>query len=156
MNNFYLENWKMVYEKVVALDVYDQYNKVYIEEITKYSVITYSIAILSSVIVLFVIIPLFNKNGRTLGKMFFKINVVDENYEKVNKLQIFIRQFFFILCTLTIIPLIVSIVISLFEKRGKTVHGYISMTRLIDATMEKTIVDERSLTKIQNTTCIIG
>ena len=69
-----------------------------------------------------------------------KVSVITDYYEKPRKLQIFIRQFFFILFTFSFIPIIVSLILSMFNRRGKTLHDYISLTRTIDSGVGKIIL----------------
>lgn len=140
MNEFYKENWKIVYQELVSTEEYNKYNQKYIEIMEKYSGITYAISIVASIVILFMIIPIFSNNGKTLGKLIFKVSIVTNYYQKPNKLQVFIRQFFFVLLTFTFIPTIISLILVLFDKQGKSLHDYISSTRLIDSNIEKMLI----------------
>lgn len=142
LNKFYKDNWYVVYQKVVASSEYDKYNQIYIKNMDNYTALTYSINILACASILFIIIPIFNKSGKTIGKMFMKVSVINDYYEKPNKLQVFVRQFFFVLFTFSFIPLLVSFVLTLFTKKGKSLHDLISMTRLIDSGVEKILIEK--------------
>ena len=139
MEKFYNENWMKIYVEVRKTDDFALYNTQYEKIIDEYTSETYVISIISTVTILFLIIPLLNKNGRTLAKMFFKITVIDDNYGKVNKLNIFLRQFFLIMSIFSFFPAIVSIIIVLFTKKGKAIHGLLSATRVIDTNIYNTI-----------------
>lgn len=147
LNKFYKDNWKIIYDKIVASDEYSKYNKVYIEIMDEHSGITYAISLLSVVVILMFIIPVIDKRGRTLSKMIFKISVVNDDYEYVNRMNIFIRQFLFIFSCIIVIPFVISIAMVLFERRGKSLHDYISFTRLIDDSILKKIILEKEKKK---------
>ena len=147
LNKFYKDNWKIIYDKIVASDEYSKYNKVYIEIMDEHSGITYAISLLSVVVILMLIIPVIDKRGRTLSKMIFKISVVNDDYEYVNRMNIFIRQFLFIFSCIIVIPFVISIAMVLFERRGKSLHDYISFTRLIDDSILKKIILEKEKKK---------
>lgn len=147
LNEFYKNNWKIVYTELIKTEEYSKYNNEYVEVMDGYTSNTYAISLVVALSIIFLIIPLFNKNGKTLSKLIFKISVVNENYDKPTKLQIFIRQFFFVLLTFLFIPIVISLVMVLFEKRGKSLHDYISMTRLIDSGAEKMLIEEKKNNK---------
>ena len=142
LDKFYKEAWNTFYSELINSESYSSYNKKYAQIMTSNTTTTYTISIVISASLFFVIFPLLNKNGKTLGKLLFKISVVTDNYEKPNKLQVFIRQFFFVVLNFLILPAIISVVISLFEKRGKSLHDYISSTRLIDSNVEKILKEK--------------
>ena len=133
MEKFYNENWMKVYVEVRKIEEFSLYNEQYEKLIDEYTSETYVISIIITVTILFLIVPLFNNKGRTVAKMIFKITVIDDNYGKVNKLNMFLRQFFLIISVFSLFPAAVSMVISLFTKRGKTIHGLLSATRVIDS-----------------------
>ena len=147
LNKFYKDNWKIIYDKIVASDEYSKYNKVYIEIMDEHSGITYAISLLSVVVILMLIIPVIDKRGRTLSKMIFKISVVNDDYEYVTRMNFFIRLFLFIFSCIIVIPFVISIAMVLFERRGKSLHDYISFTRLIDDSILKKIILEKEKKK---------
>ena len=136
---FYKDNWLVVYNKVVLLDSFVENNKVYVEIMDEHSGITYTISIVASIGILILIIPFIDKKGRTVSKMLFKISVVDEDYENFTRMQIFVM----LVSVITILPLVISITTIMFEKRGKSLHDYISFTRLVDSNLQKTILEEK-------------
>lgn len=150
LDKFYDEAWKNYYNKVIKTEEYVTYNQRYAEIMNGYTSSTYAISSVISIAILFLIIPLCNKSGKTLGKLLFKISVINDFYEKPNKLQVFVRQFFFVILNFLFIPAILSLVISLFEKRGKSLHGYISSTRLIDSNVEKILIEKMKNKKNEN------
>ena len=148
LNKFYKDNWKIIYERIVTSSEYDKYNQVYIEEMNRYNAITYSSDLIICLVLLFITIPLFNKKGKTIGKFIFKIDVVNDTYEVCNKLQLFVRQFFFSLfLLLSIITLPISLVLVLFTKKGKALHDYIAISRVIDSLVLKGMQEEKKKEK---------
>lgn len=133
MKVFYEENWNKIYIKVRQTEEFSYYNEQYIKVINEHTSVTYVISIIITVTIFFLIIPLINKNGRTIAKIIFKITVIDDEYRRANKLNIFLRQFFLILSIFSFFPAIISLVLVLLSKKGKTLHGILSATRLIDS-----------------------
>jgi uncharacterized RDD family membrane protein YckC len=88
--------------------------------------------------VLFLIIPLLLRNGQTLGKKMVGIILVDDNYIKVKFLNVFLRYITIlvlgsILSLLTYgIPLFLTFILMLVSKDNRTIHDYLSATRVIE------------------------
>ena len=147
LEKFYKDNWKIIYSKVVNTDEYKNNNNIYIEIMNENSGITYAISVISSIVILMFIVPLINKKGATLAKIIFKISVVTDEYSCASRMHIFIRQFLMIFSIITVIPFAISVATVLFEKRGKALHDYVSLTRLVDNNLLKGILLEKEKNK---------
>lgn len=143
LDKFYKENWNIALSFIKQRDDYKYYDAIYQDIYQEYTEKLLIWPALISVIGLLIILPFVNKDGKTIGKFIFKISVSDLDLETSNKLQIFMRQFFFVISIVTVLPLIVSFLLSLFNKDGRTIHDYLSKTRLIDSKVKKILLDKR-------------
>ena len=143
LDKFYKENWNIALSFIKQRDDYKYYDAIYQDIYQEYTENLLSWPALISVIGLLIILPFVNKDGKTIGKFIFKISVSDLDLETSNKLQIFMRKFFFVISIVTVLPLIVSFLLSLFNKDGRTIHDYLSKTRLIDSKVKKILLDKR-------------
>ena len=96
-------------------------------------------ALTLSTIILYLIIPLFMKNGETLGKKLFSIGLASaRDGFKVKRSQIIIRFLAFLLIELLLsiftlgFPLIISFSMLVFNKNGYALHDYLAATVCID------------------------
>ena len=136
-----------MYSKVVNTEEYKKNNDIYIEIMNEHSGVTYAISIISSIVILMLIVPLVNKRGGTIAKIIFKISVVTDDYSYASRMHIFIRQFLMLFSIVTVIPFVISIATVLFEKRGKALHDFVSLTRLVDSNLLKGILLEKEKNK---------
>lgn len=143
LDKFYQNNWLIARKYIEQMDGYKYYNDLYQEKMATYTAIVYAVPSLISIIGLIMIVPFFNKDGKTLGKMLFKISVVNDDLEPLNRLQIFMRQFFFVLFIMLIIPSIISLIMFLFNEKGKTLHDYITLSRPIDSNVKKALLNRK-------------
>lgn len=96
---------------------------------------------LVSELVFFLIIPLILKNGQTLGKKIQRLYVTDDAYIKIKFLNIFLRFIvIYILGTIASmftygIPLVLAFILMCVTKDHRTVHDYLSATRVIEKDM---------------------
>ena len=88
--------------------------------------------ILMLMIILFVIIPKFNK-GMTFGQRFLGIKMIKDNYEETN-IGIFLLRFIFIFAFSVAflgIPLLVNVYLMLFRRDHKTIQDLLFKTSVI-------------------------
>lgn len=143
LDKFYKDNWNIALNFIKQREDYKYYDAIYQEIFQSYNEKLLIWPALISVIGLMLILPFVNKDGKTIGKFVFKISVSDPNLDSSNRLQIFMRQFFFVISLVTVIPFIVSLIICLFNNDGRTLHDYLSKTRLIDSKVRKILLDKR-------------
>lgn len=143
LEKFYKTNWTIARNYIMEMEGYKYYDNLYQEKLQSYIAFTVVTPIIVSLISLLILVPFFNKDGKTLGKMLFKISVVNDDLEPTNRLQIFMRQFFFVLFFVTIIPSIVSLVMYLLTEKGKTLHDKITLSRVIDSNVRKVLLERK-------------
>lgn len=97
-----------------------------------------SLSILFGSLIVYIIIPLILRNGKTIGKLGAKLNVISDNNEYASWYKIVIRYILSIICniylaiiTLGIVPLI-SLLVSINHKDNKAIPDIISKTIVID------------------------
>lgn len=106
--------------------------------ITSVTVWTLLGSLVFSLIVFFLIFPLFLKNGATLGKMIFGYGLTNKLGYKVKKRQIVLRFFVFLIIEVLLsiflfgIPLFVSFTMFAFSKYGTSLHDYFAYTVVAD------------------------
>ena len=100
------------------------------------------IALGIALIVLYFIIPMVTKYGQTLGKKLMGLGVVNiKDGTPVNKVTTAIRFFafgiieFFLSFILYYLPLIISFVITMFNKKGQAIHDFLARTTVVDLIM---------------------
>ncbi|MFA6755597.1 MAG: RDD family protein [Bacilli bacterium] len=90
---------------------------------------------------LFLIMPLILRNGQTIGKKINRIILTDDCYIKVKFLNVFLRYLtiLFIESIASLftygVPLILTFIIMCITKDHRTVHDYLSATRVIEKGM---------------------
>lgn len=139
LKKFYKENWTIAKKYIEETDEFKSYDEPYKKRMKLYLEVFLVVPAFISIIGLLIVVPFFNKDGKTLSKYMFKISVVNENLENLNRLQIFTRQFFFVLSIFTLIPMIISLIMYMFSERGKTLHDYVSLSRVIDSNVKKAL-----------------
>ena len=147
LEKFYKNNWLIARNYIMDMEGYRYYDDLYQKKMQNYLSFTVVTPIVICIISLLILVPFFNKDGKTLGKMIFKISVVNEDLEPTNRLQIFMRQFLFVLFVVTIIPSIVSLIMYLFTKKGKTLHDHITLSRVIDSNVKKVLINRKDEVK---------
>ncbi|MEE6452062.1 RDD family protein [Gottfriedia acidiceleris] len=92
------------------------------------------IVILIIMIILFVVIPQFNK-GMTFGQRILAIKMIKDNYEETTIILFFIRFIFIAGISVLFlgVPLIVNVYLMLFRKDHKTIQDLLFKTRVIQA-----------------------
>ena len=102
---------------------------------------------LGLVVILFIIIPLTNKNGKTIGKFVFKLSLAKMNEEKINRLQVLPRSIFYlalpvilyfvsnswIQLAILIGMAAVSLLLMNVTKKKSALHDLISRTMVLDS-----------------------
>lgn len=152
LNDFYTQ---VMSEKAVAYVV----NNLEYVEATKTITLTFIFVILLVPVVLSVfifelIIPLCLRRGRkTLGKLIFKIAVVDNRGLSAPLLRFLARfsLFFVVEVILGIvtfaIPLIVSFTMMVFSKKNQSFHDYVAGTYVVEAPMSSICMNEEEYMK---------
>ena len=143
LKKFYKENWTIAKKYIEETDEFKSYDEPYKKRMKLYLEVSLVVPAFISIIGLLIVVPFFNKDGKTISKYMFKISVVNENLENLNRLQIFTRQFFFVLSIFTLIPMIISLIMYMFSERGKTLHDYVSLSRVIDSNVKKALDKRR-------------
>ena len=86
----------------------------------------------------YIVLPLCLASRGTIGKVIFRLAVVNNNYIRANRLVMVGRGLFLIVVEFALsiiamgIPLIVSFVISLFNSEGKSLHDLACFTLVLD------------------------
>ncbi len=102
--------------------------------------------------IIYLAIPLFLKNGQTLGKLVFKLALVTSHGYRISHLKILLRYIvFFILYLLSfaIQPYVgfalmfISLTIVVFSKKARGLHEFIVFTRVIDMKKSHIYEDEK-------------
>ncbi|ODG89747.1 MULTISPECIES: RDD family protein [Bacillaceae] len=85
-------------------------------------------------IILFVVVPQFNK-GMTFGQRFLAIKMIKDNYEETTMILFFIRFIFIAGISVLFlgVPLIVNVYLMLFRKDHKTIQDLLFKTKVIQA-----------------------
>ncbi|XZF77174.1 RDD family protein [Bacillus sp. AL-1R] len=85
-------------------------------------------------IILFVVVPKFNK-GMTFGQRFLAIKMIKDNYEETTMILFFIRFIFIAAISVLFlgVPLIVNVYLMLFRKDHKTIQDLLFKTSVIQA-----------------------
>ena len=107
----------------------------------------YGTATLASII-FYIVIPLTNNRGSTLGKKFMTLAVVDDKKEYVSKKKRIIRGTSYFLINIiggmisNGLFIIGSLVVSIINKDGKSIHDLIAKTNIIALNSKYDIVSE--------------
>ena len=107
----------------------------------------YGSASLASII-FYIIIPLTNNRGSTLGKRFMTLAVVDDNKEYVSKKKRILRGTSYFLINIiggmisNGLFIIASLAVSIINKDGKSIHDLIAKTNVINMNSKYDIVSE--------------
>lgn len=107
----------------------------------------YGTATLASVI-FYIVIPLTNKRGSTLGKKFMTLAIVDDKKEYVSKKKIVIRGSIYFLINIiggmisNGLFIIASLAVSIINKEGKSIHDLVAKTNVIALNSKYDIVSE--------------
>lgn len=107
----------------------------------------YGSASLSSII-FYIVIPLTNNRGSTLGKRFMNLAVVDDKKEYVSKKKRIIRGFSYFLINIiggmisNGLFIMASLVVCIVNKEGKSIHDLIAKTNVIHMNSKYDIVSE--------------
>lgn len=106
--------------------------------ILKNFIIRLCLTILLGSIIVYIIIPLILRNGRTIGKLFAKLYVINDNKSYCKWYKIILRYLVYIifnvylaLISLGIIPLI-SLLIAINHKENKSITDIICKTLVVD------------------------
>lgn len=90
---------------------------------------------------IYLLIPLLLKNGQTLGKKLLKLSVVDRYGYRIGALTTLIRFFAFLILyilsleinmLIALVLIFVSLTMTVFSKKLRSIHDYIASTRVID------------------------
>lgn len=143
----YKENENITEEQKNAFE-----NDERVKELTKIQNNTVAIELYGSIslasIVFYIIIPLTNNRGSTLGKKFMNLAVVDSKKEYVSKKVLVIRgaSYFLINIIGGIISnglfIVASLLVCIINKDGKSIHDLIAKTNVISLNNKYDIVSE--------------
>lgn len=107
-------------------------------------IIEIPIPLILSCFITYLFIPLiFNKGKKTIGKLVFKIGVVNKNLLNVSNKQYFLRFLIFLFLEVILsiftflIPIIISFNMIFFTKNKQCLHDYIMHFQLVDTSMYK-------------------
>ena len=114
------------------------------------------IAIIPTVLVIYLLIPLLNKDGTTIGKKMLQMRVIDSKTGKnASKFQLLIRFTFFALINVVLgyftysISIFISILMMFFNKQRQTIHDVVSSTMIVcNSFGEQEKVNEEDVIKI--------
>ena len=102
------------------------------------------LVLILSCFITYLFIPLiFNKGKKTIGKLVFKIGVVNKNLLNVSNKQYFLRFLIFLFLEVILsiftflIPIIISFNMIFFTKNKQCLHDYIMHFQLVDTSMYK-------------------
>lgn len=121
---------KVLYNDLIIIEVTDK--------IIKNNMYSLIMSFVLSMVIFFLIIPLFSKNCSTIGKYMFKIGVVDINTKQIaQKGQIslrFVVLLFEVLLSLMCYGgvLLISFGLTIFTKNNSSLHDLICKTTLVD------------------------
>ena len=143
----YLENPDVTEEQMIAFN-----NDERVKELSQIQsgaavIELYGSASLASII-FYVIIPLTNNRGSTLGKKFMTLAVVDDKKEYVSKKKRVIRGISYFLINIiggmisNGLFIMGSLVVSIVNKDGKSIHDLIAKTNVISLNSKYDIVSE--------------
>ena len=143
----YLENPDVTEEQMIAFN-----NDERVKELSQIQsgaavIELYGSASLASII-FYVIIPLTNNRGSTLGKKFMTLAVVDDKKEYVSKKKRVIRGISYFLINIiggmisNGLFIMGSLVVSIVNKDGKSIHDLIAKTNVISLKNKYDIVSE--------------
>ena len=143
----YLENPDVTEEQMIAFN-----NDERVKELSQIQsgaavIELYGSASLASII-FYVIIPLTNNRGSTLGKKFMTLAVVDDKKEYVSKKKRVIRGISYFLINIiggmisNGLFIIASLAVSIINKDGKSIHDLIAKTNVINMNSKYDIVSE--------------
>lgn len=143
----YLENPDVTEEQMIAFN-----NDERVKELSQIQsgaavIELYGSASLASII-FYVIIPLTNNRGSTLGKKFMTLAVVDDKKEYVSKKKRAIRGISYFLINIiggmisNGLFIMGSLVVSIVNKDGKSIHDLIAKTNVISLNNKYDIVSE--------------
>ena len=143
----YYENENITEEQKQAFESDDR-----VIELTKIQNATTFVELYGSVtlasLILYVVLPLTNKRGSTLGKKWFNLAVVDYKGEYVSRKKLALRGTVYFLINIIggIISdgifIIGSLVVSIINKDGKSIHDLICKTNVISLNSKYDIVKE--------------
>ena len=89
--------------------------------------------------IFYLLIPIFTKNGQTLGKMIFKLYVCDAYGFRLKWWQLLVRYLAFLIFeifswfVIPVLGLFVSLTMMTFSKKGRALHDFIAVTRVVSA-----------------------
>lgn len=112
--------------------------KGYTQKLTALTLLMFFIAIIPTILIIYLVIPLINKDGTTIGKKMLQMRVIDaKNGKNCSKFQLFIRFTFFTLIGVLLgiftygISIFISILMMFFNKQRQTIHDVISQTMVV-------------------------
>lgn len=110
----------------------------YTQKLTAYTMLMFFIAIIPSVIILYLIVPLITHDGTTIGKKMLQMRVINaKNGKNASKMQLLIRFTFFALINVVLgiftygLSIIISIFMMFAYKTRQTIHDVIAGTIVV-------------------------
>lgn len=85
------------------------------------------------------LIPMLTKNGQSLGKMIFKLSITNQYGYRLKPWQLIVRYLAFLVFEvfswylIPMLGLFVSLTLAIYNKKGRSLHDLIAMTRVVDA-----------------------
>ena len=134
VRTFYQEIVNDLAEEVLSLDKIKEYT----QKLTALTMLMFFIAIIPTVLIIYLLIPMINRDGTTIGKKMLQMRVINsKNGQNVTKLQTFIRFTFFTLINVALgiltygLSIIVSIFMMFIYKTRQTIHDVIASTMVV-------------------------
>lgn len=142
IDNSESENVKVFYQSLVndlGNEILEQEKILgYTQKLTAYTMLMFFIAIIPTILILYLLVPLISKDGSTIGKIMLQMRVIDgKSGKKANKFQLFIRFIFFALIDIVLaiftygLTIFISIIMMFFYKTRQTVHDVIAGTIVV-------------------------
>lgn len=116
-----------------------------------YSFILKALALFISETILYLLVPMLNKNYLTLGKIFTELMLFNESRQtKASRLQVVLRYVFMYLVSISLYPwtgiytfvliAVIRLIVIMLNEKDKTLCDYVSQTMLIDKESYSSII----------------
>lgn len=160
IDNSESENVKVFYQTLVT----DLGNEIleqdtilgYTQKLTAYTMLMFFIAIIPTILILYLVVPLVNRDGSTIGKIMLQMRIIDgKTGKKANKFQLFIRFIFFALIDIVLgiftygLTIFISIIMIFIYKTRQSVHDVIAGTIVVRNTYsEQDKIEDKEIISI--------
>ena len=114
------------------------------------------------VLIMFVLLPILLKDGKTLGKLLLKVSLMNKNDESIKKWQVPLRALFYILIPvimffvtnayinigIILVLLIASIAVMALSKKKTALHDLVAGTIVVDDYYKKKLKEQEEAEKL--------